>query len=191
MPEDLGAWRKRERERLIAARLALSPAARHAAESEIARTLIGHVGTANPGVVAGYWPHRGEPSVHRVMLRIIDLGGAVVLPAPIGPRQPLEFREWAPHSKMTAGLGDIPVPAYGRPLRPDLLIIPLVGFDACGFRLGYGAGYYDRTLAALSPRPPTIGVGFELGRLPDFRPQAHDVPLDLIVTEAGLMKTKR
>ncbi len=64
---------------------------------------------------------------------------------------------------MIPGVGGILLPASGTPLRPDMLIIPVVGFDARGYRLGYGGGYYDRTLAALTPRPPTIGVGFETG----------------------------
>ena len=63
--------------------------------------------------------------------------------------------------------------------------MPLVGFDAQGYRLGYGGGYFDRTLAALARKPLTIGVGFEFARLPTIRPQPHDIPMDFIVTEAG------
>ena len=66
------------------------------------------------------------------------------------------------------------------------MLIPLVGFDAAGYRLGYGGGYFDRTLAAMLPRPLAVGIGFELARLSDIRPQAHDMPMDLIVTEAGV-----
>jgi 5,10-methenyltetrahydrofolate synthetase len=68
------------------------------------------------------------------------------------------------------------------------LIVPLLGFDAAGYRLGYGGGYYDRTLATLTPRPLTVGVGYELGRLETIHPQAHDIPLDAIVTEAGTIR---
>jgi 5-formyltetrahydrofolate cyclo-ligase len=68
---------------------------------------------------------------------------------------------------------------------PSALLIPLVGFDGAGHRLGNGGGYYDRTLAALTPKPLAIGVGFELGRLDSFSPQPHDRPMDVIVTEAG------
>jgi 5-formyltetrahydrofolate cyclo-ligase len=173
------------RDRLIAERLALPPAVRAGAETAIARALIAHFGLANPGVVACYWPHRGEPSVHGVMLRVIDLGGQVGLPAPVRPREPMAFRSWGPRSEMVPGLGGIPRPAFGRPLRPDLVIIPMVGFDARGYRLGYGGGYYDRTLATLSPRPRTIGVAFEQARLRNLDPQPHDVPVDAIVTEEG------
>ena len=190
MADDLTAWRNHQRKRLIAARLELAPAVRAAAEAAIVRALITHLGRTNPGVVGCYWPHQGEPNLHGAMLRIIDLGGQVALPAPIRPRQPMEFRSWGPQSKLIPGLGGILQPAFGRPLSPNLLIVPVVGFDARGFRLGYGGGYYDRTLAALSPRPTTIGVGLELGGLKTVHHQPHDVPLDAILTEAGLRKVR-
>ena len=186
--DDVDRWRAATRERLIAARLEIAPAVRAAAEAVIVRALITHLGRTNPGIVGCYWPHRGEPNLHGAMLRIIDLGGQVALPAPIRPRQPMEFRYWGPQSKMIPGVGGILQPAFGRPLSPGMLIVPIVGFDARGYRLGYGGGYYDCTLAALSPRPPTIGVGLELGRLKTVHPQPHDVPLDAILTEAGLRK---
>jgi 5-formyltetrahydrofolate cyclo-ligase len=186
--DEADRWRAATRKRLIAARLELAPAARAAAEAAIVHALTVHLGLANPGVVGCYWPHQGEPSLRGAMLRIIDLGGQVALPAPLLPRQPMEFRYWGPQSKMIAGVGGILLPAGGRLLRPEMLIIPVVGFDARGYRLGYGGGYYDRTLAALTPRPPTIGVGLELGRLKTMHPQPHDIPLDAILTEAGLRK---
>ena len=184
--DTIAVWRARQRERLIAARLALSQTVLAAAEAAIARVLVAHLGAANPGVVGCYWPHRGEPGVHGVMLRIIDLGGCVALPAVLARREPMEFRAWGPQSKMIKGYGGIAVPQFGRPLSPDLLIVPMVGFDAKGYRLGFGGGHYDRTLAALSPRPRTIGVSLELGRLKALHPQPHDVPMDLLVTEKGV-----
>jgi len=69
---------------------------------------------------------------------------------------------------------------------PDLVLMPVVGFDPANFRLGYGGGYFDRTLAALSPRPRSIGIGFELSRLPTVHPQPHDLAMDVIVTEASV-----
>jgi 5,10-methenyltetrahydrofolate synthetase len=81
----------------------------------------------------------------------------------------------------------IPIPSAGEELRPNVVLLPLVAFDPQGFRLGYGGGYFDRTLAAMVPRPLAIGVGFELGRVADIRPQAHDIPLDATVTEAGIV----
>ena len=98
---------------------------------------------------------------------------------------PLEFREWTPHSEMIEDRYGIHVPARGDVLRPDAILMPLNGFDGAGYRLGYGGGYFDRSLAGMNPRPLAIGVGFELARLDSIRPQAHDLPMDFIVTEAG------
>jgi len=69
---------------------------------------------------------------------------------------------------------------------PDALLIPMVGFDARGYRLGHGGGYFDRTLAALAPPPLKIGIAFELSRMATIRPQDHDIPMDFVVTEAGI-----
>ena len=97
-------------------------------------------------------------------------------------RNPI-FREWWPGIPMTHGVWHIPVPAEGEPVSPDILLAPLVGFDGRKYRLGYGGGYYDRTLAGLVTKPRVVGVGFELSRIPTIHPQSHDIPMDLIVTE--------
>ena len=80
----------------------------------------------------------------------------------------------------------IPVPACGALLIPEAVMIPVVGFDAAGYRIGYGGGYFDRTLAELRPRPFAVGVGFELSRLDSIRPEGHDQRLDAVVTEVGV-----
>ncbi len=184
--ETLAAWRKSERERLIAARLAMPAAARRAASAAIARVLSARFTPANPGVVGVYWPFRREFNILPLMRRIIALGGEVALPVVVRPRHPLEFRRWTPQTAMAKGVWDIPHPADGPPVHPAILLIPLVGFDDRGYRLGYGGGFYDRTLAALPHRPETWGVGFELGRMETIHPQDHDIPMDHIITEAGL-----
>jgi len=90
---------------------------------------------------------------------------------------------------MRPGIWDIPVPDEGDWVRPEVLLVPLLGFDLQGYRLGYGGGYYDRTLAAAMPSPPlAIGIGFEIGRLETIHPQPHDVPMDLIVTERQVFR---
>jgi 5,10-methenyltetrahydrofolate synthetase len=89
---------------------------------------------------------------------------------------------------MTVDPYGIPIPATPPAPPPDVLLIPLVAFDAAGYRLGYGGGYFDRTLAALDPRPLSVGVGFELARVADLQPAPHDIPLDRIVTEAGVRR---
>jgi 5-formyltetrahydrofolate cyclo-ligase len=83
---------------------------------------------------------------------------------------------------MARGIWNIPIPRERNSVRPTALLVPLVGFDAAGYRLGYGGGYYDRPLATLVPKPLTIGVGYELGRLETIYPQPHDIPMDAIVT---------
>ncbi len=186
--QDAAGWRAAERRRLIGAREAMPAAARAAASKAITEVLVAWLGDANPGVVGGYLAHRGEYDCRPVLERVADLGGRVALPVPLRPRSPMIFRLWTPQAPMAAGPGGIPHPADGPPLAPDLLLVPLVGFGAAGRRLGYGGGYYDRTLAAMGERPVTIGVGFELGRLPRLAPEPHDIALDWIATEAGMAR---
>jgi 5-formyltetrahydrofolate cyclo-ligase len=98
------------------------------------------------------------------------------------------FREWTPQTKMAAGVYDIPIPIESAEVVPNIALIPLAGFDDAGYRLGYGGGFFDRTLAVLAPRPLAIGVGFELARVPTIYPQPHDIPLDYVVTELGIQR---
>ena len=117
-------------------------------------------------------------------------GQTVELPVVVRRAAPMEFRPWRPGIRMVPGIWNIPVPAEGDPVLPDTLLVPLVGFDARGYRLGHGGGYYDRTLATMPRRPRTIGIGFESLRLATIHPQPHDIPMDLIVTEAGALEPK-
>lgn len=117
--------------------------------------------------------------------RLLALGWQACMPVVIVPDAPMAFHRWHPDTAMKPGHYDIPVPADAIELLPDQVLVPLVAFDAQGYRLGYGGGYFDRTLATLAPLPATIGVGFEVGRVDSIGPEAHDIPLDYIVTEAG------
>jgi 5-formyltetrahydrofolate cyclo-ligase len=187
-PPDPG-WRKAERRRLVAARLAMADDVRAAAGVAIEAALSDRIPPGAFPILAGYWPIQGEWDPRPYLTRTREAGGAVALPVARRPVGPLEFRLWTPDAPMTTGLWDIPHPAEGAIVVPSALLIPLVGFDGAGHRLGNGGGYYDRTLAALTPRPFAIGVGFELGRLASIAPQPHDQPMDLIVTEAGIQST--
>jgi 5-formyltetrahydrofolate cyclo-ligase len=178
-------WRKAERRRLVAARLAMTDAERTAASAAIEAALEARFPPGALPILAGYWPIQGEFDPLPYLRRVIAVSGAVALPVAKRPVAPLEFRLWTPDAPMTTGLWDIPHPAEGAAVVPSALLIPLVGFDGAGHRLGNGGGYYDRTLAALQPKPLAIGVGFELGRLGSISPQPHDQPMDAIVTEAG------
>jgi 5,10-methenyltetrahydrofolate synthetase len=108
------------------------------------------------------------------------------LPVVGGKGEPMSFRRWTDATPMTTDRYGIPYPSVGAAIVPALLLIPCNGFDARGYRLGYGAGHYDRTLAALQPTPVAVGVAIEDGRLDDLRPHEHDLPMNWIVTEAGV-----
>jgi 5-formyltetrahydrofolate cyclo-ligase len=96
---------------------------------------------------------------------------------------PVEFWRWQPGVALKRGHWNIPVPPERAVVRPEVLVVPLVGFDSQRYRLGYGGGFYDRTLAAAVPRPHTIGIAFTDVALPTIHPQSHDIPMDVIVTE--------
>jgi 5,10-methenyltetrahydrofolate synthetase len=89
---------------------------------------------------------------------------------------------------MTKGIYGIAVPRESRQVTPDIVIVPVLGFDAANYRLGYGGGYFDRTLTILEPRPMAVGVGFEAARLDTIFPRAHDIAMDVVVTEAALQR---
>lgn len=177
------AWKRALRRDMAARRAALAATEHTAASARIVGHLLAAI--APPQVVAFCWPIKHEPDVRAIVAHWRQAGSRAALPVVIGEAQPLAFREWSDATPLQADRYGIPTPAAGDWLIPDLILLPLNGFDAAGYRLGYGGGYFDRTLAALRPRPLTVGVGFEINRLPSIRPEAHDQRLDWIVTEAG------
>lgn len=179
-------WRRAQRRRLIALRDGLPASDRTRADRAI-RSNLDRERVLEPVDTAIYWPLPGEFDTRPLMQRVLDLGGRVAVPAIVARNAPLEFWLWDGQSRLQPrGPWDIPAPIVRRPVDPELLFIPLLGFDAAGHRLGNGGGYFDRTLAALDNRPVAIGIGYEHGRLDTIFPQPHDVPLDAIVTENGL-----
>lgn len=108
------------------------------------------------------------------------------MPVVVTPHAPLEFRVWWPGVPMRAGAFGIPFPVDTEVVSLNAALIPVNGFDAEGYRLGNGGGYFDRTLADYPVKPVSIGLGYELARLDTIHPQPHDVPLDFVVTEAGI-----
>lgn len=181
----LAAWRRERRQEITAARQAL-PAALHREKSRaIERHLDGFFSSLAVLLVGMYWPIRHEFDPLPFARRLIAAGGTVALPVVVGKGMPLEFRRWSPGARMEKGVYDIPYPAEGQAVAPAALIVALLGFDEAGYRLGYGAGFYDRTLASYGVKPLAIGVGFELGRLPTIQPQPYDIPMDHIITEAS------
>ena len=179
-------WRKLRRVALLAARMGAGGAQRkqwsQAIEVELHRLLPG----LSPKAVGFYWPYKGEFDARPLVQGLIENGVAAALPAVVKPKTPLEFRRWAPGTELESGVYDIPFPKERDLVTPEILLVPLLGFDEAGYRLGYGGGYYDRTLASFAVRPYAIGIGFELSRLATIYPQPYDIPMNAIVTEAGL-----
>ncbi len=186
---DVSRWRKAERRRLVAARLVVPPEACAQATTVIAAKFAAAMAALDDGaVLAFYWPFRGEIDLRPLMRSLCLDGARIALPDIEAKDRPLAFREWRPDSEMRAGVMGIPVPTEGARLTPTVVVAPLVGYDAKGYRLGYGCGYYDRTLAALAPRPLTIGVGLSLGEVPTIYPQPHDIPMEVILTETACLR---
>ena len=185
-PADIALWRRQARDRLIMQRMAIGAEQRRRWSGENERRLAALLGGLAGQVVGLYWPHRAEIDPRPLADEIRSAGRIVALPAIIERHGPLEYRTWQKGAEMERGLYDVPVPQARAIVRPDIMVVPLVGFDAANYRLGYGGGYFDRTLAALEPRPVTVGVGFEASLLDTIHPQQHDVAMDFIVTEAKL-----
>jgi len=184
-PAEVRVWRKAERQRLLALRTGTAPAERREWGQKIEAALRAAL-HERPGITLGvYWPFRAEFDPRSLIDWLISAGSAVALPVVVDKKGPLEYRAWRPGEKLVDGVWNIPIPEKRQIVTPKAVLAPLVGFDRDWYRLGYGGGYFDRTLAALAPRPWAIGVGFELSRLETIYPQDFDIPMDLIVTEAG------
>jgi 5,10-methenyltetrahydrofolate synthetase len=184
----LAVWRRSERERLIGARERLDAETRE----RFRRRIDGHLTRSFPGLAAATiafcWPIRGEYDARPLAAALRARGAVTALPVVVAPGQPLIFREWHDGVALTSGPLGIPSPTGSTPVNPTVVLVPLNGWDGSGYRLGYGAGYFDRTLAS-APRPlVAIGVGYELAKMESIRPQPWDVPMDWIVTERGVYR---
>lgn len=178
------SWRVRMRQYLIGARLGRAAEERAAAGERVRMRLQEQVDLAAYATIGIYWPVRGEIDVRDLALAHLRRGGRVALPVVVRPAAPVEFWSWSENAPMGRGVWKIPIPAERVVLHPELLLVPLVGFDDGRYRLGYGGGYYDRSLAASHPRPRCIGLGYECAHLPSIFPQAHDIPMHQIITDA-------
>lgn len=187
------------RRRLIAAREALPASEREKRETALLQHLqklldrLDNAGAPAHATLGFCWPFRSEPDLRPLITRWLaaDPARRAALPHVVSQHAPLVFRCWTPDSIVAPDRYGIQTPVDGALVQASLLLIPLNGFDARGYRLGYGGGYFDRTLESLEPTPTTIGVGFELGRLPRITEGAHDRPLDWIVTELGSFPAER
>lgn len=163
-------------------------AGRHEARSEAAcARVLDSIALPAGCVVSAYWPMAGELDPRPLMRRLHARGHGLGLPVMVGRDRPLAFRAWRPGDALEPGGFGTQVPPAGRPeVRPRVLLVPLLAFDRAGYRLGYGGGYYDRTLAALRAAGPTLAVGLayapqEVASVPH---DDTDQRLDWIVTEA-------
>jgi len=180
----LAAWRKAERERLIALRLAMPQDERQAASEAIADRLAAHIGPFAGRRISFYWPFRGEPDLRPLAEKVWAQGGEALLPVVVAKAAPLVFRRWRRGEPLDKGVWNIPIPAGGEAVEPDIVIAPVVGYDPACYRLGYGGGFFDRTLALFS-RAVAIGVGYDLQRIATICPQPYDIPMSAVVTGTG------
>jgi len=184
---EVKGWRRGERERLIALRQALPAEERRRWGTQIEAQLRDLL-AERPGILGVYWPFRAEFDPRPLIEGAVPEGRTVALPDIVDKKGPLEYRAWRPGEPLVDGVWNIPVPEKREIVTPAIVLSPLVGFDEACYRLGYGGGYFDRTLAVLTPRAFAIGIGFEVQLLETIYPQSFDVPMDLIVTEAGIRK---
>jgi 5-formyltetrahydrofolate cyclo-ligase len=186
--DQLKAWRKTERTRLIAARAALDHAMlerhRHAIDAHLERAFPG---LAN-ATLAFCWPIKGEYDARHLVRTLRTRGALTALPVVVAPKQPLIFREWHPGVELAVGALDIPYPVGSTEIVPNAVLLPMNGWDGGGYRLGYGAGFFDRTLASMPKKPAVIGVTYELARMDTIHPQSWDIPADWVVTERGVYR---
>jgi 5-formyltetrahydrofolate cyclo-ligase len=184
----LKTWRKAERERLIAARLGIAPPVLDSWR----RRIDAYLERSFPGLarcrLAFCWPIKGEYDARHLARTLRSRGALTALPVVVAPKNPLIFREWHPGIALAKGALDIPFPVNSQQLTPDAVLLPMNGWDPAGYRLGYGGGFFDRTLASLAKKPLMIGVSYELAKLDSIQPQAWDIPMDYVVTERGVYR---
>ena len=184
----LKSWRRTQRERLIGERSALDSLTlerwRQRIDGILERSFPGLAGRR----VAFCWPIKNEYDARHFARTLRGRGSLTALPVVVAPRQPLAFREWHPGVELAKGALDIPYPVGSAEVVPEAVLLPMNGWDPQGYRLGYGAGFFDRTLASLGNRPVVIGISYEQARLPTIHPQPWDIPVDYLVTERGVYR---
>lgn len=183
---EISAWRKARRAELIARRAALPADVHQRLNGAITAALEAALPVAAGCVIGFCWPFKGEYDARFPMRHWRERGAVAALPEVVGKGQPLQFRRWWPGAPMRRGVYDIPFPDGTEVLVPDVALVPMNGCDDQGYRLGYGGGYFDRTLAQWPGRMIAIGLAYEILRLPTIYPQPHDIPMDFVATEAGL-----
>ncbi|WP_343730596.1 5-formyltetrahydrofolate cyclo-ligase [Duganella sp.] len=173
------------RKQLLAARRALDSGTRAAWDRAIGEQVVAWWKAEQPAALGVYWPLRDEPDLHAAYAELARLGARLLLPVVVQKDAALEFAEWSLGEEMVKDKMGVAVPAALRlqTAYPPALLVPCLGFNPQGYRLGYGGGFYDRTLARHTPRPQTLGIAYQCLQVP-FASDDHDVALDHIITEA-------
>ena len=184
-------WRKKKRIELLACREAVTNNDRTRWSIEVSSLLEHGFPILCKSTVGFYWSYRGEYDPQPAMSALQTRGAVLALPEIEGKEKPLYFRRWWKEAPMKIGAHNIPVTDNTERVAVNAIIVPMLGFDTKGYRLGYGGGYYDRTISGINPRPLLIGVAFEILRLEDIYPRPHDVAMDFIVTEAGIFQVSK
>ena len=191
-PAELVRRKAELRALLSARRQTVPPAAAADAAEAVALRLAQELALPAAALVAGYWPLAGELDPRPAMQRLAAAGHGLALPRMDGPAAPLAFHAWAWDEPLRQGGFAVMQPDPERPrVTPAVVLVPLLAFDGRGHRLGYGKGYYDRTLRALRAAggaPLAIGLAFALQEVPEVPTAAFDEPLDAIVTEDGIRR---
>ena len=186
--KDVSVFRKAERARLYAARKLVSPEHRKAMAARVSARLTEILGDVSGRTIAVYWPIRGELNLRPWMVEAHARGARVCLPVVVQKNQPVAFHRWTPDCAMAKGIWNIPVPAEPEPLVPEVVIVPLLGVDEAGYRLGNGGGYYDRTLARLPGDVLAIGVGQAFARMKTIFPMPWDIPMTKVILGDGSVR---
>jgi len=186
-PTNIAAWRTAQRKRLLLERMEIPAGERDELTLGITRQLEDVIGDTAGLVISAYWPFKGEPDLKPMLKRLRERGAIIALPVVVAKAQPLIFRAWNSGDKLARGVWNIPFPADGPEVVPDIAIAPVVGFDRACFRLGYGGGFFDRTLAALAKKPRFYGVGYSQQEVSTIFPQGHDIAMHAVVTESEVV----
>jgi 5-formyltetrahydrofolate cyclo-ligase len=177
------------RETAHAQRAGLDYSDRVEAAKAAAQNFMSGINIGDEEIIAAYWPIRDEIDCKPLLAQLMDSFRHVCLPAVLGDGLPLQFRLWEQgESLYEAGFGTLAPPQTAPIVEPDTIIVPLLGFDRNGTRLGYGKGYYDRSLEAMEKTPVLVGYAFAIQEIEEIPHEIHDVPLDYLVTEAGVRR---